>query len=194
MQRAATITIQELLNRAADLFAGKGYRATTLDELASEFGVTKPALYYYVRNKHEILWLVFQHIMGVYINQAREIARTQAEPTVKLRRLITAHATAVLQNRSYTRIFFRDQSELSPKERRALKDQLKEYEKIFEDAYRQGVAVGAFRELEVHAVINGVLGMCNWLYQWYDPNGPLSADEITRLYGDLLEGGYAQTV
>ena len=32
--------------------------------------------------------------------------------------------------------------------------------------------------------------MCNWLYQWYQPDGPLAADEVARIFIDLVEHGY----
>jgi hypothetical protein len=34
-----------------------------------------------------------------------------------------------------------------------------------------------------------VLGMCNWVYRWYNPNGELSAQEIAEIFTRLvLEG------
>ena len=51
----AALRKEEVMNVAARLFAAKGYHATTLDQIAEEMGVTKPALYYYVNNKEDIL-------------------------------------------------------------------------------------------------------------------------------------------
>src|SRR6266849_2777793 len=103
------------MDAAAEIFAAKGVRASTLEELAGEFGVTKPALYYYVKSKQQLLWM------------------------------------------------------------------------IFEQCYQEGVRAGVFSDLDVHAVVGGILGMCNWLHQWYDPRGRVKPDEITTLYADLLE-------
>jgi AcrR family transcriptional regulator len=193
MQRSANgrgISIQDLVATAADLFATKGYRASTLVDIANEFGVTKPALYYYVKSKHEILWMIFQHIIGIYLHTAQEIAEADLPPREKFSRLIRAHARSVLRYRSFTTIFFREQAELSDRERRLLRGQMREYERIFERVYREGVAQGVFRDIEVRAVVGGALGMVNWLYQWYDPNGRVSPDEITEAFVTLLENGY----
>lgn len=45
---------EQILEIATDLFQ-KGFRATSLDQVAAEMGVTRPALYYYFRSK-ESCW------------------------------------------------------------------------------------------------------------------------------------------
>jgi len=185
-----TITVRDLMDAAAEIFAAKGVRASTLEELAAEFGVTKPALYYYVRSKQQLLWMIFQHILEIYSQQANAIAAERTGIREKFRTLIVAHANAVIQHRTYTTIFFREQAQLSPQERRQLRAEIREYERVFEGLYQEGVRAGIFRDLDVHAVVGGILGMCNWLHQWYDPRGRIKPDEVTRLYADLLERGY----
>ncbi len=193
MQRTATqrsIRVRDLMDAAAEIFAAKGVRASTLEELAGEFGVTKPALYYYVKSKQQLLWMIFEQILAVYAQQARAIADEAIGPQEKFRKLILAHATAVIRHRAYTTIFFREQAQLSPRERRLLRTEIRDYERIFERCYQEGVRAGVFSDLDVHAVVGGILGMCNWLHQWYDPRGRVKPDEITTLYADLLERGY----
>ncbi|MCW8836988.1 MAG: TetR family transcriptional regulator [Rhodospirillales bacterium] len=46
--------LQGILDEAALLFNRKGYSGTTLDELAARLGLTKPALYYYVKGKEDL--------------------------------------------------------------------------------------------------------------------------------------------
>jgi TetR/AcrR family transcriptional regulator, cholesterol catabolism regulator len=187
-QRA--ITVQDLMDAAAEIFAAKGVRASNLEELAAEFGVTKPALYYYLRSKQQLLWMIFQHILDIYTQQATAIVAEPTDVRAKLRTLVVAHAGAVIEHRAYTTIFFREQAQLSTHERRQLRAQIREYERVFERLYEEGVRSGIFRDLDVHAVVGGILGMCNWLYQWYDPRGRVKPQEITRLYADVLERGY----
>jgi AcrR family transcriptional regulator len=178
------------MDAAAEIFATKGVRASNLEELAAEFGVTKPALYYYLRSKRQLLWMIFEHILEIYSEQATAIVAEPTDVREKFRNLIVAHASAVIQHRAYTTIFFREQAQLSPHERRQLRAQIREYEQVFERLYEEGVRSDIFRNLDVHAVVGGILGMCNWLYQWYDPRGHVKPQEITRLYADMLERGY----
>jgi AcrR family transcriptional regulator len=185
-----TITVQDLMDAAAEIFAAKGVRASNLEELAAEFGVTKPALYYYVRSKQQLLWMIFQHILGIYSQQATAILAEPIDVREKLRSLIVAHTNAVIEHRAYTTIFFREQAQLSTHERRQLRVQIRDYERVFEGLYQEGVESGIFRDLDVHVVVGGILGMANWLHQWYNPRGGVKPPEITRLYADMLERGY----
>ena len=48
-----------VLKAAADCFNRKGYSGTSLKDVANRLGLTDPALYYYVRNKEELVYLCY---------------------------------------------------------------------------------------------------------------------------------------
>ena len=70
---------------AARLFAAKGYHATTLDQIAEEIGVTKPALYYYVTNKEDILRTIIGKMMEP-MEEVCEVGRSTLSPRKKWKR------------------------------------------------------------------------------------------------------------
>jgi AcrR family transcriptional regulator len=182
--------MESIISRSAKTFAKKGYRASTLQDIANELGVTKPALYYYVNSKHQILWMIFEEILDIYVHSAKEILDQNLDPNTNLRALIEGHAMSVLDNKSFTTVFFREQPELSKEERDILKTRMRTYESIFVNVYRDGVRLGMFKPLNPHAVIMGMFGMINWLYQWFDEEGFSSKMDITNLYLQFLEQGY----
>lgn len=190
MQNTQVITMETIIKISAETFARKGYRGSNLGDIASKLGVTKPALYYYVKNKHQILWLIFEKILDIYVNTAKNITDNDLNPREKLRALIESHAMSVLDNQSFTTVFFREQSELSEVERGILKNKMRSYESIFVNIYRDGVKEGIFRSLDPHPIIMGMFGMVNWLYQWFDEEGAHSKEVITNLYLQFLEEGY----
>lgn len=142
----------------------KGYRATRLEDIAKEIGVTKPALYYYVKNKHQILLLIFDEIMEIYMSSAIEIVKKDLDPNIKLRLLIESHARDILDNQAFTTIYFHELSELSEKEALDLKIKVQNYESIFESVYQDGVNRGLFRDLDSQIVIKAIFGTVNGLY------------------------------
>ena len=78
---------EQILEIATHLFQ-KGFRATSLDEVAAEMGVTRPALYYYFRSKEELLVAIYDRAVGVLIDQAAPLFDQGLEPDVLLRRLL----------------------------------------------------------------------------------------------------------
>ena len=55
---------QQILDRAADLFAERGVAGTTLQDVANSLGISRPALYYYVRSKKAILERLVENLSG----------------------------------------------------------------------------------------------------------------------------------
>jgi AcrR family transcriptional regulator len=74
------LSVEVILNTAAKLFANSGYRATSLNDVARLLNVSKPALYYHFKNKHEILSSIFTIIMDIYLEKALEIGKLSISP------------------------------------------------------------------------------------------------------------------
>ena len=69
-----------ILTVAADLFRQRGYRATTLDEIARRIGVSKPTLYGYFRSKEELLAAIFHRAMSLFERDLGAIRASGADP------------------------------------------------------------------------------------------------------------------
>lgn len=181
---------EEILASAAKLFAERGYRAVTIDDIAANLGYTKSVVYYYFKSKNEILWQIFSRIYESYF-RAIETTRSQnLPPDLALAKMVRQHALSVMENRDWTAIYFREESELDAQQRRQIGRMKREYDAIFEAVFEAGVSQGIFRKMPPHIAVSGVLGMCNWLYVWYNEKGALSAEEIAELYATLLADGY----
>ena len=78
----------------------------------------------------------------------------------------------------------------APTAARRVAREKREYDRTVEKVVREGISNGRFRNLPPTLLVFGLLGMCNWLYKWYDPRGKLAPDEIAAIFTDLLERGY----
>lgn len=86
-------------------------------------------------------------------------------------------------------VIFREEAELSPQKRAWQARRKRSYEKLFEDALREGQAAGVLRPLNSRLVLSALFGMSNWLYQWYRP-GEWDPDEIAAEFMLMLERGW----
>jgi len=180
---------EEILASATALFAERGYRAVTIDDVAANLGYTKSVVYYYFKSKNEILWQIISRIFDSFLQKILVIRDLQLTPEVAFPKMVRQHALNVMGNPQWTSIFNKEESELDPNQRRQVRRMKRDYDALFETVYEEGVAKGAFRRIPAHVVVGGALGMCNWLYVWYDPKGTLSAEEIADHYAAIMING-----
>ncbi|HUF45582.1 MAG TPA: TetR/AcrR family transcriptional regulator, partial [Aestuariivirgaceae bacterium] len=181
---------EEIVRVAAKLFAERGYRAVTIDDIANELGFTKSAVYYYFGNKAQILWHIYEEIYDSYISMVSEIRDANLSPRDAMQRIIYQHVLWVIERRDWTAIYFREESELNEDQRGIIRRRKRDYDAIIEGIYAAGVKQKVFADIPPHIAVSGILGMCNWLYLWFNDKGPVTPDEIAMHYVTLLAQGY----
>lgn len=185
-----TLVRDEILRAAATLFAARGYRAVTTDDLAEAIGMTKSAMYYYFKNKYEVLSTIFRESFDYYLKHARQIAAEGGRPEEVLRRLIRQHVLNVVELREWTTIYFREESELNDRDRAFVVRCRKEYSEFFIGCYEKGIRAGIFKPMEAMMIVNLIVGACNSIVLWYREDGALTRQELAELIADTIETGY----
>jgi AcrR family transcriptional regulator len=184
------LTQQAIVAGAAELFAARGFGATSLDDIAEKLGAGKASLYYHVKNKEEILRLIFLTVLTASEEPLRRITEADLPPHEKLGRAIE-HQTAVAADRSPAMIvFYREQFHLTGPFAKEIILRKKAYERYFEQIIEEGQAMGIFdRDADPKIITFGLLGMCNWLSQWYRPHGQYSPQQIAALFVKMVKQG-----
>jgi len=174
---------------ASELFARKGFGATSLDDIAEALGATKGALYYHVRNKEEILRLIYLTVLTASEEPLRRIVEADLPPLEKLRRAVE-HQTAIAADRSPAMtVFYREQHYLTGPFAREIILRKKAYERYFEKIIEEGQASGVFQpSIDPKIATYGLLGMCNWLSQWYRPEGQYSPQQVAAMFVHMVSG------
>ncbi|MBC7254273.1 MAG: TetR/AcrR family transcriptional regulator [Actinobacteria bacterium] len=180
---------EEIRAVAARLFREKGFRRTSLEEIARRLRITKPALYHYIDSKYDLLYAICESAVTELLDGAREIESSPLPAEEKLRRLIALHLDMFARHGDITNVYLADEGELPPRRRRKVRALSREYETVLRGVLEEGMREGSFREMDVPMVARAVSGMCNWLSSWYDPAGERSTGEIAEVFSGLvLEG------
>ena len=179
---------EAVLRVAARLFNEKGFHATSLDEVAERLQVTKPTLYYYVKNKDEIL---FECVRTGLEMVRHSLAETEASGGSALDKL-------VMCLRAYARVVTMDfgmcvirvgEDPLPPDSRRKLRGLKAQIDGVFRGLVAQGVADGSIAPCDPKLAAFTLAGAVSWIGRWYRPEGPLSADEVAdQCIAVLLNG------
>jgi AcrR family transcriptional regulator len=185
---------EQILRTAADLFRERGYRASTLDDMAARLGMSKASLYTYFRAKDEMLAAISRATIAAFTRELALVSASSLSPEDKLRRVVREHVRFVIANRSFLTVFFSEEASLPPRLARALAAQKDRYDKGVEAIVVEGIRSGVFRDAPPRLVVFGLLGMLNWLYKWYNPAGRWGAEEVSAAFLDLVEGGLLRRV
>ena len=179
---------EEIVRAAVQVFKRRGFRASTLEDVARHLNVTRPALYHYIHDKQDLLYQIYDQTMTRAMAEAERIAGGAEGPHPRLRRLIRSYVDLVGQHDMFT-IFFQDKAQLKPEHFAAITRREREFVRLFETVYREGVRQGEFRPLAPTIVAFGSIGMCSWIYKWFDPRGRLSLEQVADLFAEIvLEG------
>lgn len=185
---APRVTKDAIVAIASRLFQERGYHATSLEQVARELGVTRPALYYYFRSKQDLLY----EITG--IAQARLVAGMQdaflhgLRPAEAIRRLLFNHTITVLENAESVACFFQEESALPMRRRNQMRKTRLEYTKAFADMYAAGVKQGELLDVDPLMATFLMLGACNWVCNWYKP-GAWTPSEIADVLNRMVLDG-----
>lgn len=182
---------QEILRTAARLFQQRGYDATSMNDVAAALKLSKGGLYHHFQSKDEILFEIMNHAME--LTQERVIApvRSIADPLERLRALIRLHIEVVLspRDREIT-VMLHENHPLPPALRKRINHRKKEYvhfvESLIADVQRARTGKAA---VSPRAAAFALLGMINWIYQWYKPEGELQANNLIPQFTELIFGG-----
>ncbi len=182
---------QEILRTAARLFQQRGYDATSMNDVAAALKLSKGGLYHHFQSKDEILFEIMNHAMEMTQDRVIAPVREIADPVERLRALIRLHLEVVLspRDREIT-VMLHENHPLPPGLRKRINQRKKEYvhfvESLIADVQRTRAAKGA---VSPRAAAFALLGMINWIYQWYKPEGELQANNLIPQFTDLVFGG-----
>jgi AcrR family transcriptional regulator len=155
--------------------------------------VSKPTVYGYFRSKEELLAAIFHRAMSLFERDLTAIRESGDHPAEQLRQVIRFHVGAVIAERSFLAVFFSEEANLPPGLGRAIRRRKARYDRSVRAIVQAGVRKGAVRTREPRLLVFALLGMVNWLYQWYDPKGAWDADTIADDFIALVESGYLVT-
>lgn len=181
---------REVLNAAVDVFARQGYRATSMQDIATKLKVGKASLYHYVESKEAMLVQLYEEVLRENVSEARGIVESEASPLGAIREVIVHRVVYTCRNQRLLRIFFQEEAELPPRKRSQLITVRREYEdmiiSLVEQAHERGQIA---RPVHPRILVNTMLGAANWVYKWYDPRGDLTPEQLGHEIADILLAG-----
>jgi AcrR family transcriptional regulator len=180
---------EAIVEKAALLFARKGFDGASLSDLARVCKTSKSLIYHYFPSKEDILFEVMESHIHALVEAARRVAKTDAPAPEKLRRLthVLMHLYSGASARH--RVLLNELSRLPNGQRAQIVREQRELIDIVAGlltAIRPELA----GEMRVPAAML-YFGMINWTHTWFDPKGPVTPDAIADMAADIATKGLA---
>lgn len=181
--------LEEVLQSAANIFFAKGFHATSIEDVARDVGMLKGSLYYYIKSKDDLLFRLL--LAGIEDGDAfiAQQIDPDGDPVEQLERAIRAQIDYIIQNRVPFGLFLHEFDSLSGKRQHKLISVMSRYNSRFVELVRRGQEQGKLMEGEPWIVVNGILGMCNWLYRWYDTDNVSDPEQVKQIFLRMLMQG-----
>jgi TetR/AcrR family transcriptional regulator, cholesterol catabolism regulator len=168
----------KIFKTAISLFSVKGFRGTSIRDIANEMHISISNIYHHFGNKEGLLVAILEHSSERLLKALKHVSDLELSPKDKLKKLVEAHLRLSWTYTDETKIFFLDEEHLS-----------EEGDKINRNIQRQifGFYQNVLQELDDEGLIQcrsikvlafNIFGVINWQLRWYRPDGPLSLDEI----------------
>ena len=185
---------ETILSQAAELFARQGFVGTSMNEVATACGMSKPALYHYVRDKSQLLFeIATTHVARLHalideVAQGDAVHPPPVDATAHVRRLIERFVLEYAGARHAHRVLTEDVKFLEPADQARVLELQRQVVSSFANAIAQ--VRPELIAADLHKPLAMLLfGMMNWMFTWLQPEGKLSHADMAPVVADLFLGG-----
>ncbi|WP_428394349.1 TetR/AcrR family transcriptional regulator [Lichenicoccus sp.] len=169
----------EVLDKAAALFATRGFAATSLQDIANEIGLSRTSIYYYFSSKEALLEELLRGVTQRPTTIFSELGGLKgASHSARLTEAARQLVMWVTDPHTHFKLLDNAESELPKKLAAAHRDTKRRVLRGMVDLIQGGITDGEFRPVDAQVAAFAILGMCNWAAWWFSPSGKLSRKEV----------------
>ena len=178
---------------AIALFGKKGFRATSMNEIAQACGVSKPAIYHYFDSKSHLLEMLYEDATRDFFANMEKLSKAPIPPAARLREFIAAHALYNIGNSQFLKIFWRERHELDDRSRRSLAARERAYEASVLRIIEDGEQDGSFPPGQARIKTLAILGLLSTVQRWA-PYAGAPPEAVASAVMGLVMGGMLRAV
>ncbi|WP_235736105.1 TetR/AcrR family transcriptional regulator [Nocardioides alcanivorans] len=181
----------ELLRIAGELFARKGFRNTTVRDIADAAGILSGSLYHHFDSKETMVHELLDNFQTKLFADYDAIVASDLRPRAKLEAVLRRSFEAIEENHSEVAIFQNDAGHLGQLAGFGyLNERNARLRGLWTGLLREGIEAGELRsDLDIELVYRFLRDTVWVAVRWYRPDGPLSGDEVADQYRAILLDG-----
>jgi AcrR family transcriptional regulator len=184
----------ELIKQSTNLFVEKGFSATSIQDIVDTLGVTKGSFYYHFKSKEALLMDIHLRYIDDLLNRQKTILEKEETNRGKLVKVVELLIHDIEAQGALGRVYYREIRHLTPENAATIRAKRGEFRENIQGIIEDGIKDGEFRgNLQPKMITFAILGVTNWSYQWFNPEGTLSVNELADMYTDFILNGIIAT-
>src|SRR5215204_2697003 len=172
---------EAVIRTAAQAFNERGYHNTSLDDIATALGVTKPTVYYYVQNKEQLLFECFQAGLVPIREALRRAEAMEGTSRDRLREVVRNYAIAIASDYGWCMVRAEHQ-DLGPELSARVRVLKSEIDRGIRRLLTAGRDDGSIAIGDAKLTAFALAGALNWIAHWYRPGQSHSAAAVADAF------------
>ncbi|MEN1967162.1 TetR/AcrR family transcriptional regulator [Lentibacillus sp. N15] len=162
---------EDMIKSAVSIISEKGYHATTMEDIASKLLMTKGSVYYYFKDKQDLLFQSQKMLLEQSIAHIEKISNEDLQIIEKLRKTMLVHIEYLITERTGFAMGVKPEQFFIGGQLAEILRLRNQYSEYIDDLLHVGIEQGVFAEVDIKIVRNIILGAMNWVIEWYSPHG-----------------------
>ncbi|WP_274309137.1 TetR/AcrR family transcriptional regulator [Solibacillus daqui] len=177
---------EQILLSAITIVNRRGYDGATMEEIAAEMLMTKGSLYYYFKNKGDLMYQCHKLVLAQATGELEEELQGEGTAEEILRKMVATHINYAVEEKETFNMIIEPKQMFNPEQIEPVLKLRKHYASLFDQVIEKGVATGEFHVDEPIIVRMIILGAMNWIQQWYSANGRLAKEELKQHFAEYI--------
>ena len=170
---------EQILLEIAEIIYEKGYEKTSIRDISRSLNISKPGLYYHFENKQEILFDIIDDFLDKTLTLIKEDLKRYNTPQERLFSFISNHIESFVKYPAQTKVVIYEIHSLNAENSEKLKKKQKEYLRIVKKELNS-IMKESNVNIDINVATFCLLGVLNWIVQWYKPKGRVKPDKLAR--------------
>lgn len=181
---------EQLTKQSIKLFERKGFSSTSVQDIVDASSVTKGTFYYYFTSKESLLMDIHLRYIDDLLNRQKRILDSSETCRNQLVKIIELLINDIQAQGSNVRVYIREMRHLTPENFVIIKKKRRMFHSVIEEIICNGIEKNEFRDsLNPKITTFAILGVTNWSYEWFNPEGDVSSEELAVMYMDFILHG-----
>ncbi|MGJ9457795.1 TetR/AcrR family transcriptional regulator [Oceanobacillus sp. CF4.6] len=177
---------EEILQSAISVIYEKGYHNTTIEDIAAKLLMTKGSVYYYFKDKQDLLYESYKMLLENSIDRFNKIMERELPLEQKLRNALQSHIEYLLEEKAGFDAGMKPEHFFDGDQLNTILELRSEYAACYDEIIKLGIKSRILNEVNVRIARNLILGAMNWMLQWYSPDGEMTKEELANIASDYL--------
>ncbi|HSK62586.1 MAG TPA: TetR/AcrR family transcriptional regulator [Pyrinomonadaceae bacterium] len=183
--------LEFILRTAARIFAEKSYHSTSMRDISRATNVSLAGLYHYCRSKEELLFLIQDNCFGRVLERLEQQLETVKDPVARLSLFIENHLSFFAANMAEMKVLSHESESLRGDLHAHVSTRKDNYTKLARKILHDVQTSRDAQAVDLTVATYALFGMMNWIYNWYDPQGKLTVQDLAQQLTQLFLAGFA---